>query len=1195
MELPSIPTLRYDIHGTEPLNKIPDEEHDLSQEKCPWVLPNGSPFFAEASLTTVYDQRGAIMVLGRDYFFEGEFEPLVQATGRKICSFIRLSDVALAANTKVKVSYQSVGAYFVPRTHMVSWLNLIRLGRGTLNWSEVFGVPDSLPSCYHSHSVKTEIGDWFELTWFYTYLEKILRSKNIASADDFTEVIDDIYARLVQTKESRLDALQLHDKNYDFPHGTNKFDILLGNHPNFPTATPAQEMAGDSEEVLSTPKGVAALARTYEFDGDGAMLQGVMPISRYGGESFIPPNISGSYEGLGSVNCAAGINLENNGLLMFLVNHFDGRNEGLYFSYMENYKQPAPANKITYSGYKYNPPSLAAINVVPTRIVGGSGSKVIMVGNDKLSWHLALTNGTFDPATHQYVQVDMAEVNKLLSNTLYDMAGAQRATIHLMGDWIVLSQPYGGGVPENIALFRVKTADVRKGLGVKWEKIKLTYKDCNDVQYTNSDFLRIGDVTRNAQNEITKFGPWIYPHPPTSIGKNGKTTSLACPKTGNPNVFYFHVLTNYGTFYNVPPLNTAANTSMQMAYEFNPTTGVLVTVEKPLQMTIDLVNTTLDERNAYSRAFYGQWINLTSASGSSSGMLLDTGEVVVSYPNNGDLFPTFYQIVKHKDINSPEALLKRGLSLQNLTLERDFRRGPTIQSPTINGTYPGSVGYEPDGEIFGALDPVTAGRKVYFRAVTGGYEIRPGVNNLVLGDIYSRPLTNVAYLTNLDQQQGFNFMTGSAAELTAGGVECGSASLSACSWSSTYSVWQPGLPEFRAPAENNMLVSFPRTYSRTLDAGAKKATYKGETFYGIRQAMKDKLLAFIPVANQTARSWAFEINIFGAENGGMFKGLNFGIAAVRWIDVAASTVRVQYVLFRPVVEAPNADHPSCHLITDMTILHKPPHMRTASNVTPQGAFVPNPSWKQRPAISCYRDGNTLKVYNPSGYSVGVNGTTIKMMGVFDIDLAAFNISNMYTQQPGWNSADYATCIPKVGLTDLSLTGTGPDGTSVNGTNPLPYINTGGAANILHRTDAGVVKHYMVGSVYPATGWVIYFPENIQLIIQGTIYNMPGGSVDLRDIDASPQNKTFYVYATVEDDKPKYILSTTKLRKSGNLLLAGKLETNDKQILNIVRLQPIMIGGYQLSYTREGGTIPISTGLPQDPGTFSFLRQAELLP
>jgi len=73
------------------------------------------------------------------------------------------------------------------------------------------------------------------------------------------------------------------------------------------------------------------------------------------------------------------------------------------------------------------------------------------------------------------------------------------------------------------------------------------------------------------------------------------------------------------------------------------------------------------------------------------------------------------------------------------------------------------------------------------------------------------------------------------------------------------------------------------------------------------------------------------------------------------------------------------------------------------------------------------------------------------------------------------------------------------------------------------------------------------------------------------------------------------LSAIQLRKSGSMLRVATIVTNDKQILTITREQPFMVGDLLLSYTREGGTIPMSAGYPQDEGLFVFLRQGELLP
>jgi hypothetical protein len=123
---------------------------------------------------------------------------------------------------------------------------------------------------------------------------------------------------------------------------------------------------------------------------------------------------------------------------------------------------------------------------------------------------------------------------------------------------------------------------------------------------------------------------------------------------------------------------------------------------------------------------------------------------------------------------------------------------------------------------------------------------------------------------------------------------------------------------------------------------------------------------------------------------------------------------------------------------------------------------------------------------------------------------------------------------------------------------------------------------------------LFFQDNIAVMINGAAYRVPGGSIDLRDIDAAPQNKTYYVYVTIEDDLPRYLLSILPLRKSGSMMRVATVVTNASSIVTITREQPFMVGDLLLSYTREGGIIPMSSGFPQDEGSFVFVHNGELL-
>jgi hypothetical protein len=61
-----------------------------------------------------------------------------------------------------------------------------------------------------------------------------------------------------------------------------------------------------------------------------------------------------------------------------------------------------------------------------------------------------------------------------------------------------------------------------------------------------------------------------------------------------------------------------------------------------------------------------------------------------------------------------------------------------------------------------------------------------------------------------------------------------------------------------------------------------------------------------------------------------------------------------------------------------------------------------------------------------------------------------------------------------------------------------------------------------------------------------------------------------------------------------MMRVATVVTNASSIVTITREQPFMVGDLLLSYTREGGIIPMSSGFPQDEGSFVFVHNGELL-
>lgn len=1194
----------FDIRGTNPANKVVKEEITI-EDGCPWVIPNGSPFFgdyptgAQQPLTIVYNEDGGELKRDRDYFIEEEFMPLVVVSGRPIMCFIRLSDAILEANKKVFVTYQSVGAYFVIRNGLKELLAQTSMPGRKWDWSQIIGLPDGYPASRHLHSVRTEIGDWFEMTGFFKHMANNVNLRDLGDVGEISPAVKVFFDQLYALRDTNNTKINTHAANYNNAHVIVKADLDLGNHPNYATGTQADHNAGTAANLLATPDGVYNLVEQTLTDTSMSMDVGVMPVSKFGGDSFIPPNISGSFEGLGSLSVSSAFCLEKSGIVMMLTPHNDGRNEGLYYSQVTEFQSDNP--KITYTGFKYDAPSLLSKGFNPTSVIGGSNHRVIMVGDDKLDrWFVALTNGTLDAAAHIYTEVDMAPVLAKGKQVLSAYANSDnRMSIHLIGEYVVLIISPGTSNQDIHLFFKIPVARFKEANNLlQWEQILLTYKDYEGTQYTAVErFQPMKQVLENGA--VKRWGPITYAQTPLSTNRGGKTMFLNGKKPNDSVSEYLFILQGNNASYRTASDTRTVSAVLGTGYELNPATGVLTEVFRTPSWTADFENTTQAQRDDYTRQHYYQFYDGYGQAAGSCGVILSTGEILMATSSGGNNFPAYMTKLVYENRKSAAEVLSQRMDIIFSPIEYQKRISQTVGSPLLSGVFPGSMTFEPDGELYSATDPVTNTRRTFFRKVTGPYAVRPQVTNTTVDNIKSRPLTNDVYLTNMAYYETPIGITGSAAELTAGGVECGSTSLASMGYSSMgASHSYPRTGAFLAPAANGMLLSCPRTFSKVLDDSTKRATYKPDSFYGVRQALIDKMQAMIPAQFTNYTPWSVCFHMLGNEVGGMFKGLNLGVAVIAFHEPSRSFSRQMFVLFRPVVEEPNADHPDVHWIKDITVLDVTAAWSSCLNIRiPEQNLLGLIGARAKAGVYIYRDGNKLLFYIMNPYTSNTTSTIYtRQTARFDVDISTNKFENIYSYQASWSVPDLCAPIPKVGMSDVGLTG-GVDNSRINTVTPAVFDYTGGAARLLHRTDPnnGTVDWYIGPTVYPDVVWTLFFQDGIRIMINGTAYEMPGETIDLLSIDPSPANKVFYIYVTLEDQKGRYVITPTKLRHSGRCMHIATVTTSATQILTIERLQPFLIGDLELSTSRKGGIIPVSTGLPQVEGNFVFLKQSELLP
>jgi hypothetical protein len=114
----------------------------------------------------------------------------------------------------------------------------------------------------------------------------------------------------------------------------------------------------------------------------------------------------------------------------------------------------------------------------------------------------------------------------------------------------------------------------------------------------------------------------------------------------------------------------------------------------------------------------------------------------------------------------------------------------------------------------------------------------------------------------------------------------------------------------------------------------------------------------------------------------------------------------------------------------------------------------------------------------------------------------------------------------------------------------------------------------------AEGWVLYFSEDTPVVLNGNYYILPVSSVDLRTILADASNRTFYVYARIVNNVATYVVATNQSAESNTNMFVGKVVTNATQISSIEIEKVTRLGNARISLTAKGSAIPVSTGLPR---------------
>lgn len=1155
------PNLKFDPHGDNPDNDIAGEVQKLDDKTCPWIVPNGAPFVKGSVKIETLDGQ-PIKTGWKEVLCP---TPLVEMTGLEMFTFIEIDESILSLD-QIVISYHSVGAYFIPRSTLEDQLEAIEHGSEPIPWSKVIQIPATLPPEEHWHAI-TELMDWEDVVLYLRYIS-VLTKRYQDSQKTIVQIFADVKTvmdNVVATYNIIYNKLLVHGGDQSNPHGVTAFDLFLGNIDNFATATVVEDVAGLRSDLFSTPAGAVAAVIAQSPDTSAIMKSGTLPISLLSSSDYIPPVIDGSFEGMGTDQNAAAICLENNGRLVIVRRHFDGRNRNLYYTFITDYKNSAKA-KIEFTGFVYSNAKLEQQGYTLDTVMPGSGSGVMVVGDSvKGKWFAALTNGTLNHETHTYTELNVSNIQGINFDQQFIMHCIKTR------DYVIIVGRDRSYASSKRYFYRAPVSAFTGAGVVSFTQFNVSFTTKSGINFSNSPYW-VPDVRQtDANGKVTRFLHNFTPAA-TVLNEQYNDPLVAMEDTPNKLIIKF-THRPYANCTDFAPIKFLYYT-YETVYSLDVTTGAMVLLKAQPIQTVNWNDLTGSDIS--SSAFVGTAGGAAMAFGFS--YTQEGVAVMVSNTQTTSYFPGILGVLYNADYSPKEFLQKLWLNAGPgvevpLTY---FTKSMGFEGPLQSGVLQSTPCWDAQGELYSAMDRAGVTVRKAYKKISGAYAVRQGVTNLTIPEVLGRPLTNAVYQSNLHQTHQMVGITGTPAELTAAGVEMGVMGGGAVLLQYKPTGWMlRAYPDTKGLIDqhyNNHKFSWPDQMTKTFDEDNLTVDFTPTSYFAIDDAALAKLLSLLDASGNNTRGAGFCISLPAAAKGNLSRGIpeNEGFIYMAFASTGNTQLigyQIAYCRFTFVQDG------TARVITDITVLTRTP-LSTTANQSDSVDFSIN----QQGLSTChnyFRNGNKISHKSSVGMVIAQTGGAVADKFFFDFDIPTKTFSNLDLGNIGYGAPGNRTIIPGVGF----------------GINQTLQI-TGGAAHIAKSDDND--KYYMLGSAYPDSGWIIYFKSGTRLVINGAEYDAPIGTVDLRDIDPNPQNKTFYVYATAYGDEAQFIVSGRKIRHNLSMVPAAEVVTSSTQIITITRFTTFMIGDGIVSAIRKAGTIPQSTGMPMDEGTLSYVYQSDLI-
>lgn len=433
-----IEIIDIDYSGKNPEFKKSDIV-DIAEISSPWIVPEEGPIYGD-SVRVI--KGGLPLVPGTDYQCVEELPDLTMKTGKSVYLYVQLKDHILTSGGEVELEYQRVGMPIISTKTLLDMLEDMIIKGKPVDWETgVENKPLTYYPSWHSHDVKNpdELVGFGGLVELFSRLTWEQQRDGIRMKELLHQLQTEIYEKLNYTHKLKWGAIMTHSRDYNNPHGLKATDVDAGNIANNATATPQEDSEGKRDDLYSTPPGLKRLIEESEPDTEDYLVQNELPFGYYGSGIYLPPPITGSFEGLGGDIENSAFLKEGNGWTVGLIRGYDGRVKNLYYIYNEDIDDRTNTIPWIHTYVQYQHPVVSAAGKQPNVVISGSNQTVLCLGScDNLQrtldpaqdkYWVCVPNSTFDPASHT-----LKEIN--LPATFQGICRSGQLTVAHVNDWV---------------------------------------------------------------------------------------------------------------------------------------------------------------------------------------------------------------------------------------------------------------------------------------------------------------------------------------------------------------------------------------------------------------------------------------------------------------------------------------------------------------------------------------------------------------------------------------------------------------------------------------------------------------------------------------------------------------------------------------------------------------------------------------